>query len=39
MALIPIGGLLPRDFIVRAVISVEGKPFARVLRTLRKSSS
>lgn len=35
-AAIPINGLLPGDFIVRAVISVDGKPVGRVLRTLRK---
>jgi VWFA-related protein len=37
MALIPIGGLLPGDFIVRAVISIDGKPVGQVVRTLRKS--
>jgi hypothetical protein len=39
MAGIPIGGLLPGDFIIRAVISVDGKPVGRVLRTLRKAAS
>jgi VWFA-related protein len=38
MAAIPIGGLLPGDFIVRAVINIDGKPQGRVLRTLRKGN-
>lgn len=35
-AALPIGGLPPGDYIVRAVVGVEGQPSARVLRTLRK---
>jgi VWFA-related protein len=35
-AIIPIGGLLPGDFIVRAVITIDGKPVGSVVRTLRK---
>lgn len=33
---IPIGALPPGDYIVRAMIGVEGHPTARVVRTLRK---
>lgn len=39
MAAVPIDGLLPGDFVVRAVISVDGTPVGRVLRTLRKTAS
>lgn len=35
-AAIPIGGLPPGDYIVRAVISMEGHPAGRVSRTIRK---
>lgn len=38
MALLPIGGLLPGEFLVRAVITIDGKPVGRVVRTLRKSA-
>ncbi len=38
MALIPIGGLLPGEFLVRAVVTVDGTPVGQVLRTLRKAS-
>lgn len=37
-AAIPIGGLLPGDFILRAIVNDNGKPVARVLRTLRKAA-
>jgi VWFA-related protein len=36
-AFIPIGGLLPGDFVVRAVVSIGGKPVGSVVRTLRKA--
>jgi len=32
----PIGGLPPGDYVVRAVVSIEGQPPVRVTRTLRK---
>lgn len=35
-AAIPIGGLQAGDFLVRAVINIDGKPVGRVMRTLRK---
>lgn len=35
-AAIPIGGLPPGDYVVRAVVSMEGQPAGRVARTLRK---
>jgi len=35
-AAIPIGGLQAGDFLVRAVINIDGKPAGRVMRTLRK---
>jgi VWFA-related protein len=35
-AAIPIGGLPPGDYIVRAVVSLEGQPSGRVVRTIRK---
>jgi hypothetical protein len=34
---IPIGALPPGDYVVRAVIGVEGQPAGRVVRTLRKA--
>ena len=33
---IPIGALPPGDYIVRAIVSLEGQPAGRVSRTLRK---
>jgi hypothetical protein len=33
---VPIGALPPGDFVVRAVVGIEGQPTGRVLRTLRK---
>jgi VWFA-related protein len=33
---LPIGALQPGDYVVRAVVTVEGQPPARVMRTLRK---
>jgi VWFA-related protein len=33
---VPIGGLPPGDYVVRALVGVEGQPMTRVLRTLRK---
>jgi hypothetical protein len=35
-AAIPIGGLPPGDYVVRAVVSMEGQPAGRVSRTIRK---
>jgi len=35
-AAIPIGGLAPGDYVVRAVVSMEGQPSGRVVRTIRK---
>jgi hypothetical protein len=32
----PIGALPPGDYVVRAVVTVEGQPSVRVTRTLRK---
>ncbi len=34
---IPIGALPPGDIVVRAIVSVDGKPVGRVTRTLRKA--
>lgn len=34
---IPIAPLAPGDYVVRAIVSVDGRPVARVTRTLRKS--
>ena len=34
---IPIGSLSPRDIVVRAVVSLDGKPIGRVVQTLRKA--
>jgi hypothetical protein len=34
---IPIGSLPPGDIVVRAVVSIDGKPIGRVTRTLRKA--
>jgi hypothetical protein len=34
---LPIGGLAPGDYLVRAVVTVDGKEVARVERTLRKN--
>ena len=36
---IPIAALPPGDYIVRAIVSVDGRPVGRVIRTLRKSPS
>jgi VWFA-related protein len=33
---VPIGALPPGDYVIRALIGVEGQPMARVVRTLRK---
>jgi hypothetical protein len=33
---VPIGGLPPGDYVVRAVVGIEGQPPARVMRTIRK---
>jgi hypothetical protein len=33
---IPIAGLAPGDYVVRAIVGVEGQPYGRVVRTLRK---
>jgi hypothetical protein len=35
-AAIPIGGLPPGDYVVRAVVTMEGQPSGRVVRTIRK---
>lgn len=37
-AAIPVGGLPPGDYAVRAIVSVPGQPAGRVVRTLRKVS-
>jgi hypothetical protein len=34
---IPIGALPPGDYVVRAIVGIEGQPAGRVVRTLRKS--
>jgi hypothetical protein len=36
---VPIASLPPGDYIIRAIVSVDGRPVGRVLRTLRKSIS
>ena len=36
MGAVPIGALPPGDYVVRAIIGVEGQPMTRVTRTLRK---
>lgn len=35
-AAIPIGGLPPGDYVIRAVVRMEGQPSGRVVRTIRK---
>ena len=35
---LPIAALPPDDYVVRAIVSVDGRPVGRVLRTLRKST-
>jgi VWFA-related protein len=37
-AAVPIGGLPPGDYVVRAIVGVEGQPSGRVVRTLRKTN-
>src|SRR6185503_2240098 len=37
-AAVPIGGLPPGDYVVRAMVGVDGKPMGRVTRVLRKVS-
>lgn len=37
MTTIPVGGLPPGDYVIRAIIGVEGQPAGRVIRTLRKA--
>jgi VWFA-related protein len=39
LAAVPIGWLAPGDYVVRAIVSVDGRPVGRVTRTLRKSPS
>jgi hypothetical protein len=34
---IPVGALKPGDYVIRAVVTVEGQGSGRVIRTLRKS--
>ena len=36
---LPIAALEPGDYIVRAIVSVDGRPAGRILRTLRKVRS
>jgi VWFA-related protein len=36
---LPIAALAPGDYVVRAIVSVEGRPVGRITRTLRKSAS
>jgi hypothetical protein len=33
---VPIGALRPGDYVVRAIVSVDGRPAGRITRTLRK---
>jgi hypothetical protein len=33
---IPIGALPPGDYVVRALVGIEGQPLGRVIRTIRK---
>jgi hypothetical protein len=33
---VPIGALAPGDYVVRAIVSLDGRPLGRVYRTLRK---
>jgi VWFA-related protein len=35
-AAIPIGGLPPGDYVIRAIVSMQGQPSGRVVRTIRK---
>jgi hypothetical protein len=35
---VPLAGIAPGDYVVRAVISIDGKPAGQVTRTLRKSA-
>jgi hypothetical protein len=35
---VPIGSLPPGDYIVRALVALEGQPMTRVVRTLRKAA-
>ena len=36
---VPIGQLAPGDYLVRAVVSLDGQPIATLTRTLRKAAS
>jgi VWFA-related protein len=36
---LPIAALAPGDYVVRAIVSVDGRPVGRIMRTLRKSTS
>ena len=36
---LPIAALPPSDYVVRAIVSVDGRPVGRVLRTLRKATA
>jgi VWFA-related protein len=36
---LPIAALAPGDYVVRAIVSVDGRPVGRISRTLRKSTS
>ena len=36
---LPIAALAPGDYVVRAIVSVDGRPVGRVFRTLRKSAA
>jgi len=36
---VPIGQLSPGDYVLRAVVSLDGQPIATLARTLRKSAS
>jgi len=36
---LPIAALAPGDYVVRAIVSVDGRPVGRITRTLRKSTS
>jgi hypothetical protein len=37
-AAIPLGALPPGDYVIRAIVGLEGQPEGRVVRTLRKIS-
>ena len=36
---VPLGALPPGDYVVRAMIALEGQPMTRVVRTIRKAAA